>query len=276
LAKTAQNQANQSKLIQDALAQDEMRKLALAAKGAGLNAEAAERGKLLAYEPQGGEPNSIATSILSPKVQEARKIAEKARGEIATSPLSKSFADLKPNFDTMVKVYEYNDKPSTLAFVSSFARLLDPGSVVREGEIKNAENTQSFMQQLGYNLSSLVDGTQSLSPETKQQMVRAGAAKYNQFGADYTGNIERQRGIAGRYGVDPLEVIGDIDYKPFDFNDWATNATQSTLKEQLNNSGGVSKKNQLESILAEIQNPNLTAQQKAELTGRARMIAKGQ
>lgn len=279
LAQTAQNSANifnSQMRLSDAT---ELRKILFGAKAAGLNAEASERGKLKAFDPVDGEVSSITASLLNPRNQEARKIAEKARGEVSTSPLSKAFSDLKPNFDTMIKTYEFNDKPSTLAFVSSFARLLDPGSVVREGEIKNAENTQSFLTQLGYNLTSLVNGTQSLSPETKQQMARAAAAKFNQFGADYTSNIERQRELVGRLGGDPSQVFGDIEFQPFDFDNWAKTVQQKTLEQQLNPTEAtqaIDKVTALQSILEKIKDPNLSAQEKARLTGQARMIAKGQ
>ena len=188
---------------------------------------AGELGKLKAYGGTG------AASILNPINKEIRGAEKESRDALRNSPMIQNFQDIKTNFHTLKDVYAFNDRPATLAFVSSFARILDPQSVVRSGELKNAENTQSFMDSIGYKLSSLMSGEQSLSPETKQMMVRAAGAKYNRFGEDFNSFLTDQQGVAERAGGSKENVFSPAKYEPFEFITWAKGAKQTTIAEDL-------------------------------------------
>lgn len=164
----------------------------------------------------------LLTEIMPNQAKDINSIEEKARDSLRTVPLVTNFQDVKTSFNTMLDTYALEGKPSTLAFVSSFARVLDPGSVVREGEIKNAENTQSFLNGLGYSLKSLVDGSQSISPETRQQMLQAASAKYNTFGGDFQKYLSSQQDLVERLGGRRGNVFAPTTFEPFDFNNWAS------------------------------------------------------
>lgn len=162
----------------------------------------------------------------SPKVKANAALEEQARNALRTTPIVTNFGDIKANFENMVANYKYNDRASTIAFISSFARVLDPASTVREGEIKNAENTQSFFDSLGYKLSSLIDGTQQLKPTVKQEMVRSAAEKHNTFGGAYSGFLDKEKDLIRRSGGNPENVFGPYDFAPFDFSNWSSTAFQ--------------------------------------------------
>lgn len=206
--KDAASSSSLQKLVQDLLG----------TKVAGLTEKEKELGKNAAYEQLSGG----SAGLLNPLSKEKNSIEEKARDALKSVPLVTNFQDLKTNFKTMTDVYGLDNKPATLAFVSSFARVLDPNSVVREGEIKNAENTQSFLSSLGYNLKSLVDGSQNIGPEAKQQMLQAASAKYNTFGTDFNKYLTAQRELVKGLGGRPENVFAPTEYEPFDFNSWAT------------------------------------------------------
>ena len=190
--------------------------------------QATEEGKLAAYGIGEG-----AAGVLNPVSKETRDMERQSRDALRTTPMVQNFQDIKTNFDTLLSTYEFNDKPATLAFVSSFARILDPGSVVREGEIKNVENTQSFLSSLGYSIQSLVNGSQSIGPEAKQQMVRAAASKYNRFGEDFSKFLTQNQSLVERQGGKKENVFAPIAYDPFDFKSWASTAKQETLEDTL-------------------------------------------
>lgn len=190
--------------------------------------QATEEGKLAAYGIGEG-----AAGVLNPVSKETRDMERQSRDALRTTPMVQNFQDIKTNFDTLLSTYEFNDKPATLAFVSSFARILDPGSVVREGEIKNVENTQSFLSSLGYSIQSLVNGSQSIGPEAKQQMVRAAASKYNRFGEDFSKFLTQNQSLVERQGGKKENVFAPIAYDPFDFKSWASTAKQETLQDTL-------------------------------------------
>lgn len=147
-------------------------------------------------------------------------IEDASRGALKGSPAVSNFGDVKTNFETLKDLYQFDDRAATLAFISSFARVLDPASVVREGEIKNAENTQSFLSGLGYKLDSLVSGKQQLDPAVKQGMIRAAGAKYNNFGTAYQRLLENEKELVSRRGANSENIFGPYEYKPFNFAEW--------------------------------------------------------
>lgn len=169
---------------------------------------------------------SAAGDLMNPIEKEKRGIEKAAQDALKTTPMVTNFQDLKSNFESMRENYKFNTKPATLAFIASFARVQDPGSTVKEGEIKNAENTQSFFSGLGYNLKSLLDGTQTISPETKQQMLQASAAKYNTFGKEFQNYLTQQQDFVGRLGGRKENVFAPTTFEPFDFEGWRGSATQ--------------------------------------------------
>jgi hypothetical protein len=239
---------------------------------------AKELGKLNAY---GLTDSTVGDNPLNPLVEKSRAEEKAARDALRGTPMVNNFQDIKSNFDTLTEVYKFNDKPSTLAFVSSFARILDPGSVVREGEIKNAENTQSFLSGLGYSLDGLTTGLQTIGPEAKQQMVRAASAKFNKFGEDYTSYVDKQRNLVKGLGGKSENVFGPIDYKPFNFLDWANNAKQTTVAEDLAaaKAGAVPQiatspdvVRQLAAIRDQLKDPSLPADARAILAAKAQQI----
>ena len=197
----------------------------------------------------------LSGSPLNPLNEKKRTLEKEARDSLKTTPMVTNFGDLKSSFDTMVSTYKFNDRPGTFTFISSFARLLDPNSVVREGEIKNAENTQTFLSSLGYKLSSLIDGTQQIEPAAKQQMLRAAASKYNQYGDQYVGYLQKQQDLIEKQGGDRSNVFGPFDYKPFDFADWAKSpeVVQTTLEEDIGDPIANESNAKLTSILAKAQ-----------------------
>ena len=214
----------QKQIAQEEKAQELFRDV-LKARG---TSQATEEGKLAAYGIGEG-----AAGVLNPVSKETRDMERQSRDALRTTPMVQNFQDIKTNFDTLLSTYEFNDKPATLAFVSSFARILDPGSVVREGEIKNVENTQSFLSSLGYSIQSLVNGSQSIGPEAKQQMVRAAASKYNRFGEDFSKFLTQNQSLVERQGGKKENVFAPIAYDPFDFKSWASTAKQETLQDTL-------------------------------------------
>ena len=174
--------------------------------------------------------------ILTKMGKEIRSIEDSAREKVSSSGVGTKFGDIKTNFESMLDFYQFNDKPATTAMISSFARVLDPGSTVRGEEIKNAQNAQSFFQQLGYDMKSLMDGTQQLGPEAKAAMVRAAGAKYNRFGGDYMALLNKQKNRVKGVGGSEDAVFGEVEYKPFKFVDWyKTNKDNIyTIDEQMN------------------------------------------
>lgn len=95
-----------------------------------------------------------------------------------------------------------------LGVIYSFAKIMDPGSVVREGEMDMANSTSSLVQDLYRRFGRITDSNR-LPPEVRKGLIeeaRQAAGSLNQV---YTERRNHYRQIAQSMGVDPSLIVGD-------------------------------------------------------------------
>lgn len=143
-------------------------------------------------EPEGPKPSDVASM----------------RKEF--SGQSKDYRSVRTAFS---KVQETAKNPSAagdLALIFNYMKMLDPGSVVREGEFATAQNTAGVPTQVRNVYNRLISG-ERLAPEQRQDFVNQA---YNVYGAQASSqNLleEQYRSLAVRSGYDPENVV--IDYQ---------------------------------------------------------------
>jgi len=131
------------------------------------------------------------------------------RKEIQDLPSYKSYTLALPAANSMV---ESMDKPSAAAdldFVYAMARVFDPNSVVREGEMITARNTQNMGDQLMGQLNAIIGG-QRLTPEARYALWDAANGRMKQYKEQFDADLGQFRGLAGRYGLNPDDIIPNI------------------------------------------------------------------
>lgn len=222
------------------------------------------QGELDAYGSGGQNSN-----VLSPITKEIRGIEDDATTQIKTTPATNNFMDIKSSFDTMKGTISQNTKGATLAFISSFARVLDPGSTVKEGEIKNAANTQAYLEKLGYDIKGLFSGEATLGENAKIAMLEAASSKYNSYGNDYQKVVELYRGRAKSRGGNPERVFGPAEFKPFDTSEFFKEMLAKTQPPPEAQGQPVDAPTAVPSIdLKTLSNDDLIAQRQALLAGK--------
>lgn len=190
---------------------------------------AKELGKLDAY---GNTPEN--RQILSPIAKEARDIEDKANAELFSSQIVDDFSDLSFSFESMKNLLPRNDRQSSTAFISSFIKVNDPGSVIRGEEVRNAENSVALANSLGYNISSLMNGTQQIAPEDKLKFLGAAAAKYNALGNTVADLVSKQKTKVQGRGGKADNIYSEVEYKPFDLAEFAkTMPKEITIADEL-------------------------------------------
>ena len=164
-----------------------------------------------------------------PKTGETRTLVDASQGGMKpkdsatiTAELRKEYAsNAKPYFDTRdafsrieesAKIPPGQKEPSAAADISlifNYMKMLDPGSVVREGEFATAQNAGGVDQRVLALYNRMINGGR-LTPQIRNDFVSQ-ATGLHQRAADQYGKIQRQyNDIATRTGVDPRNVI--IDY----------------------------------------------------------------
>lgn len=97
------------------------------------------------------------------------------------------------------------------SLITSYAKMLDPTSAVREGEFETTANTQTMIDQLRAKLAKEfgMDEGGMLTPEGREYVRRE---MWNLVSNRFRPAFERDRTdyttLAQRYGYDPMEVVG--------------------------------------------------------------------
>lgn len=130
--------------------------------------------------------------------------------------LRKEYAGLaKPYFevrDAYTRVEESAKDPSAagdLALIFNYMKMLDPGSVVREGEFATAQNAAGVPDQVRNMFNRLLNG-ERMNPAQREDFVARARQLYQGQERQYLGIQDQYRGISERIGVDPRNTI--LDY----------------------------------------------------------------
>lgn len=132
--------------------------------------------------------------------------------------LRKEFDDRKEvqNFKTVLPMIagamRIADNPNAtgandLDLIYTFGKVMDPGSVVREGELALASNTGSFAQNLEAAIQKIKSG-EKLPPEVRHNLAEAMRRRGVEFSRAYNQTRQDYAGIAERNGFASLDVIG--------------------------------------------------------------------
>ena len=124
---------------------------------------------------------------------------------------AKPFADLRTNYSRIKAANQDNTGASDIAMVYSFMKMLDPTSVVREGEFATAENAGGVPQQIQSMYNRVLDG-QRLSPEVRKEFMQQADRQYQEQFSTYKQIQTTYKNLAQQYELDPAKVAPDLDY----------------------------------------------------------------
>lgn len=165
-------------------------------------------------EPIAGGPADPSTPT-SRNVTSTRKTEGDNRKEFENEQTVKNFRVLRPQFRTMQDNVQAQEaairagKPPSaandIALVFNFMKILDPTSVVREGEYATAKNTAGVDARILNAYNAALDGT-FLRPEQRRNYLRTANIAYKQARDAYNQRAEQYRGYARDYGVNPDNV----------------------------------------------------------------------
>lgn len=129
--------------------------------------------------------------------------------------LRKEFQGLKPvkEFDdvtaSMQKIVNSSKDPNPatdIALITSFMKIIDPGSTVREGEFATAQNAGSIDQTIRSTYNSMLNG-QRLTAEQREYFVNSAGRLYTAHADQYSKLKDQYGALAQRQGLDPESVF---------------------------------------------------------------------
>lgn len=173
-------------------------------------------GRLVKYDPATGQTTEVYSSGPDNKA-----IAE-ARKEFTSQPWVKAFSDQAGAYSRIMKSIEDPSPSGDLALIFNFMKVLDPGSVVREGEFATAANAGSVDERVRGLYNRVISG-ERLTPEQRADFADRATKLYQGASEVYQGRAQQYAGFATAAGLPVEQVIPDFSYggglykKPLEF-----------------------------------------------------------
>ena len=90
------------------------------------------------------------------------------------------YKDIKRNYETITKFYDNRGAVSDQALATAFAKIIDPGSVAREGEVKVIAESGALSKALAASLLNALTGKGKLQDNVRNEIKNLAGHIYNQ------------------------------------------------------------------------------------------------
>jgi len=140
----------------------------------------------------------------------------KLRGEF--DKLTKDHRDTFQMMNTIRASADQKTSQGDLALVVAFTKILDPGSVAREGEVRLTQSAASLMENTRAILPRLEKGQTLLDDATRRKYVQAAEEMFGKYNQAYKVLEGKYAGLAQRQGLDPKNIIIGAFNDPNDLN----------------------------------------------------------
>ena len=146
-----------------------------------------------------------------------RKAKEEALKEIRTqenklrtefNPFKNQFQEAQTAQDKVVKSLARQTAAGDVSAVFAYMKVLDPSSVVREGEQATARNAAGIPERIRNAYNRTLTG-ESLTPEQRQDFLETSQSLFESEKDKYEVNKKVYEDIAVRQGLNVLNVIGE-------------------------------------------------------------------
>jgi hypothetical protein len=160
---------------------------------------------------EGGEPvlPGVAAPPVAPSLDDVISLERAYRGD----PRVTEFAEQSAAYGRLQSIAQDASGASDVALIFNYMKMLDPGSVVREGEFATAEQTAGVPAQV-LNLYNKVVSGERLTPEQRAEFVNVAERIYRDAEARYAPIYDHYSGLAGRHGVPVGDAIIDYRFAP--------------------------------------------------------------
>lgn len=123
---------------------------------------------------------------------------------------AKPFIEVRDAYNRVVQSAKSPSPAGDLALIFNYMKMLDPGSVVREGEFATAQNSAGVPERIRAWYNRVISG-ERLTDATRGDFVSQARGLYDTQQKQYGRLQDQYRGISERSGVNPKNTI--LDYR---------------------------------------------------------------
>lgn len=153
--------------------------------------------------------------------------ADKLRSAFNALPDVKEYRQAIKAYSTALK--SAPNPAGDLNLIYAFAKIMDPNSVVREGEAAAVAEGDTLAGQYIARLKKELAGDGTFRPEYRNQLRKELQTRVAELNRSYENQRTQYQGFAEKFGIDPAGVLGEHDGKLFYddvFNYWKSQGAQ--------------------------------------------------
>jgi hypothetical protein len=155
------------------------------------------------------DPNYLRSTTEAKKPGGSFEDEQKLRKEFESN--AKTHLDVRRGFQRVLA--SKDDAAGDISLIFGYMKMLDPGSVVREGEFATAQNSAGIPDQVRNMYNRALSG-ERLNPNQRDMFKGQSKSLYDKSAGEYSAREQQFRDIATRYGVDPARVIPSLGPEP--------------------------------------------------------------
>ncbi len=150
------------------------------------------------------------------------------RNEVQGLPSYKNLAQAAPVYKSMTDAAGRDNRAADVNLIYGLAKVMDPGSVVRESEMSVAQAIATLPQRLQAEVKSQMASTGRLSPELRSEIMTEAHSRVNAYRQMFDQDAQMYRGIAERGRMNIADVLPDFgEFAPWSPPKAAAPATTS-------------------------------------------------
>jgi hypothetical protein len=172
--------------------------------------------------PGGGQRNTRTGKVEGISARDASKTftqEQQLRAQFGNLPAVKDLAAVQSHVRTIgaiankVKAGQSVTASDDLALIFAFMKMLDPGSVVREGEFANAQNTAGIPDRVVNAYNRALKGTR-LSDKQRNEFFETASTVMDNYTNSAADRADQYRGLAKSYELDPERITPALKRPP--------------------------------------------------------------
>jgi hypothetical protein len=134
----------------------------------------------------------------------------KLRREVQDLPSYKNLSQAAPVYKSMLEAAGRDNRAADVNLIYGMAKIMDPGSVVRESEMTVAQAVATLPEQLKAAVWSQLEGSGRLSRDVRQAIMQEAHSRVGSYQAMFNQDTGMYRGIAERNRMNVQDVLPDF------------------------------------------------------------------
>ena len=111
------------------------------------------------------------------------------------------FNIIKQGYNNIITFFKDPNQVTDYAMAVSFAKVLDPGSVAREGEVKAVTNAGAKFPAYRAAFNNAIKGTGAMDPKMRYDIATAATSLYKERSVEATNSIEKYNALGVKAGI---------------------------------------------------------------------------